>query len=92
MLNQQNLAVSSLPPLLTNRKSLDGLMPVFVLAYAVPGLPRSAGPSLVLHVRCLGDGDLVLSETAALERAASWTAQGHGHEGFQISGTAGALH
>jgi len=67
-------------------------MPVFLPAYSVPGLSRSEGLILALHVHCLGDGDSVLSETAALERAASWTAKGHGHEGFQIFGTAGALH
>lgn len=71
MLSQQNVAVSSLPSLLPNRKSLDGLMPVFVPAYAEPGLIRSAGLSSALHVRCLGDEALVLSETAA-----SWDISG----------------
>lgn len=91
MLDQQNLAVSLLPSLSTNRKTLSGIMSVFVPSYAVSGFTRSPGRSSALHVHCLGDRDLVLSETAALERAARWTAWGHSRESFQISRTAGAL-
>lgn len=61
---------------MTKRKYSAELMPVYVFVFRT-----SAGPSLFLHIFCLRDRDLVLSGSTALDRAASWAAQSHRHEG-----------
>lgn len=76
-------------PLLTSKKSSDGLMPVFVPTYAAPSLARSdLGPARAWP---WGWGPGAFRNCCS-GWSSSCTARSRRHEGFQISGTADALH